>query len=214
MFVGERMSKPVVTISPETTINEAFDLLRKKEIQRLPVLSKDGKLIGIVSDHDLINASPSPATTLSIWEMNYLLAKIKVEDVMTKKVITVDISTPIEQAARIMADNKIGGMPVMDGDQVVGVITDTDLFKIFLELMGGRTEGVRVTAIVPDVKGELAALTMAISKAGGNFISFGQFDSEIENHKELTFKVADVSIEDLEEVLLPHVTKIKDIRLN
>lgn len=213
MLVGERMSKPVISIKPDTTINEAFNILRKKNIRRLPVLSKQGKLIGIVSEQDLINASPSPATTLSIWEMNSLLEKIKVEDVMTKKVLTVDVSTPIEQAAKIMADNKIGGMPVMENDQVVGMITETDLFKMFLEMLGARMEGIRVTAIIPDVKGELANLSMAIFKAGGNFISFGQFDSDIPDHVEITFKVSGISSDELEKVIQEYVFEIKDIRI-
>lgn len=213
MLVGERMSRPVISITPKTTINEAFDLLRKKGIRRLPVESAEGALLGIVTEQDLMNASPSPATTLSIWEMNYLLEKITVEDVMSHNVITIDPSTPIEQAAKIMVDNKIGGIPVVEAGKVVGIITETDLFKIFLELMGARSQGVRVTAIVPDVKGELADLAVAISKAGGNFISFGQFDIEKEGFKELTFKVSGIKLKDLERAIEPFTTEIKDIQL-
>ncbi|HAE59253.1 MAG TPA: hypothetical protein DCG54_07035, partial [Anaerolineae bacterium] len=105
MLVGERLSKPVITISPDMPITEAINLFKKEHIRRAPVI-KDGKLIGIVTEGNLINASPSAATTLSIWEMNYLLTKIKVSEVMTKNVMTVTEDTPIEQAARIMADNK------------------------------------------------------------------------------------------------------------
>ena len=128
--------------------------MKRERIRRTPVV-KDGKMVGIVSDKDLLNASPSPATSLSVWEMNYLLSKITVRDVMTKKVLTVTEDTPIEEAARIMADNKIGGLPVMRNDHVVGIITETDLFKIFLELMGAREPGVRGTVLVLDKPGEL-----------------------------------------------------------
>src|SRR6185436_20684161 len=133
MLVGERMSRPVIAVSPDAPINDVLAMFKKEHIRRAPVI-KDGKLVGIISEGDLLNASPSPVTSLSIWEMNYLLSKVTVKRVMSKKVITVDIDTPIEEAARIMADNKIGGMPVVDSGKVVGIITETDLFKIFLEL--------------------------------------------------------------------------------
>src|SRR5512138_2744664 len=145
MVVGERMSRPVISVTPDTPINEALAMFRQEHIRRAPVM-KDGKLVGIVSERDLLNASPSPVTTLSIWEMHYLISKVTVSQVMSKKVITVDQDTPIEEAARIMADKKIGGVPVMYDGKVVGIITETDLFKIFLELMGARQKAIRVTA--------------------------------------------------------------------
>ena len=126
MFVGERMSRPVITVSPDAPINDVLVMFKKEHIRRAPVM-KDGKLVGIVSEGNLLNASPSSATTLSVWEMNYLISKVKVKNVMTKKVITVTKDTPIEEAARIMADNKIGGLPVMKDGAVVGIITETDL---------------------------------------------------------------------------------------
>src|SRR5512147_2159437 len=132
MFVGERMSRPVISVSPNEPINEVLAMFRKEHIRRAPVM-KQGKLVGIVSERDLLNASPSPVTTLSVWEMNYLISKVKVKDVMTKKVITIGSDTTIEEAARIMADKKIGGLPVVSGDKVVGIITETDLFTTFLE---------------------------------------------------------------------------------
>jgi acetoin utilization protein AcuB len=192
-------------------INEALNLMRREHIRRAPVV-KDGKLVGIVSDKDLLNASPSPATSLSIWEMNYLLSKITVRDVMTKKVLTVSEGTPIEEAARIMSDNKIGGLPVMSNGRVVGIVTETDLFKIFLELMGARDMGVRVTALVPEKPGELADLTRAIFEIGGNFVAFGQFLGEDPTNREVTFKVTGVKEEDLVKAIQPYVQKIKDIR--
>jgi acetoin utilization protein AcuB len=168
MLVGERMKHPVITIPPEMPIVEALNLMKHERIRRTPVI-KDGIMVGIVSDKDLLNASPSPATSLSVWEMNYLLSKVQVKDVMTKKVLTVSEDTPIEEAARIMADNKIGGLPVVRGDKVVGIISETDLFKIFLELMGARESGVRVTALIQEQRGQLAKLTQAIAQAEGNF---------------------------------------------
>ena len=131
MFVGERMTSPVVTVSPDSPIQEVLQTMKNEGIRRTPVV-KDGKLVGIVSEKDLLNASPSIATSLSVWELNYLLSKVTVSEMMTKNVITVTAATPIEEAARIMADNKIGGLPVFRGADLVGIITETDLFRLFL----------------------------------------------------------------------------------
>ncbi|MBT3389481.1 MAG: CBS domain-containing protein [Chloroflexi bacterium] len=212
MLVGERMSHPVITIAPDLPITEAVNLMRKEHIRRTPVV-KGGKLVGIVSDKDLLNASPSPATSLSIWEMNYLLSKIKVEDVMTAEILSIDVDTPVEEAARIMADNKIGGLPVMKNNRVVGMITETDLFKIFLELMGAREKGIRVTAMIPEKVGELADLTKAIAEAGGNFISFGQTAGEDPSNREVTFKVSGLDESKVKKAIDPFIEKITDIRL-
>jgi acetoin utilization protein AcuB len=211
MFVGDRMSRPVISVSPDAPINEVLAMFKKEHIRRAPVL-KDGKLVGIVSERDLLNAAPSSATTLSIWEMHYLVSKVKIKEVMSKKVITVSRDTPIEGAARIMADKKIGGLPVVDSDKVVGMITETDLFKVFLELMGARDKGVRVTATVEDKPGELAKVTKAIANAGGNFVSFGFFSGEDASTKVLTFKVAGVKQEEIRSALKDVVKKFWDIR--
>jgi acetoin utilization protein AcuB len=211
MLVGERMSRPVISISPETPISEALNMMKIEHVRRFPVI-KDRKLVGLVSDRDLLNASPSPVSTLSIWEMNYLLNKITVNEVMIKNVLTVTEDTPIEQAARIMADNKIGGLPVMKDGGVVGIITETDLFKIFLELMGARELGIRVTSLVKDIPGELAKLTKAVSEAGGDFIAFGMFTGQDTTNKMVTFKVTGISLEDLKKVVTPVVKEIVDIR--
>jgi acetoin utilization protein AcuB len=211
MLVGERMSKPVITISPDTPIAEALNMMKVEKVRRFPVV-KEGKLLGVVSDKDLLNASPSPVSTLSIWEMNYLLNKITVSEVMVKNVLTVTEDTPIEQAARIMADNKIGGLPVMRDGGVVGMITETDLFKMFLELLGAREMGIRVTVLVVEKPGELAKLTKAISEAGGDFIAFGMFTGLDTTNRMVTFKVTGISLEDLKKAITPIVKEIVDIR--
>jgi acetoin utilization protein AcuB len=205
------MSHPVITIPPDMSIMNALALLRRERIRRAPII-KDGKLVGIVSDHDLLNASPSQATSLSIWEMNYLLSKITVSDVMTKNVITVDVNTPIEEAARIMADNKIGGLPVLKEGKLVGIVTETDIFKLFLELLGARDAGVRVTALIHEQPGELAKLTKAITENGGNFIAFGIFAGDDVTNREVTFKVTGMDEATVRSAIEAHVESIKDIR--
>ena len=211
MFVGERMSRPVISVSPDAPINEVLAMFRKEHIRRAPIM-KGGKLLGIVSERDLLNASPSSATTLSVWEMHYLISKVKVKDVMTREVITVDKDTPIEEAARIMADQKIGGLPVTSAGKVVGMITETDLFKIFLELMGARQKALRVTATIPEQPGELAKVTRAIANCGGDFIAFGMFSGPDANSRVITFKVQDMTKEKVRTALKDIVLKFWDIR--
>lgn len=211
MLIGEKMSQPVITVSPDLPITEALNLMREENIRRTPVI-KNNKLVGIVSDKDLLNASPSPATSLSIWEVNYLINKITVKDVMTKEVLTITTDTPIEAAARVMADNKIGGLPVMKDKKVVGIITETDLFKIFLDLMGARETGIRVAAMVPEKVGQLAALTKAIAEKGGNFVSFGQSIGDDASNREVTFKVTGLDEDQTREAIQPYVERIEDIR--
>lgn len=213
MLVGERMSRDLITISRQTGVDDALRLMRDKNIRRLPVVDKQGKLVGIVSDKDLYLASPSPASSLDIFELRYLLARLTVEKIMSSPVITVQPDTPLEEAARIMADRKIGGLPVLDGEQnLVGIITESDLFKIFVELLGARSQGVRVTVRVPDVKGELAMLTSAITMAGGNILSLSTFEGPQASQFEVMIKVADLTIEQVRTLMEPLKAEIFDIR--
>ncbi|MCR4406219.1 MAG: CBS and ACT domain-containing protein [Anaerolineae bacterium] len=194
MLVYERMSRNPITVTADTPIDEALQLMRTSKVRRLPVVDKKDrhKLVGIVSEKDLLYASPSPATSLSIYEIHYLVSKIKVADVMTKEVITVGEYTPLEEAARIMVDHKIGGLPVVRDGALVGIITETDLFKIFLELLGAKEEGVRIAMLVPEQSGILATITREIADMGGNIISLGTFLGEDPANRLITVKVAGV----------------------
>lgn len=211
MLVGERMTKPVVHISPQMSIQEALQLMRKENIRRTPVV-KEGKIVGIVSDKDLLNASPSQATSLSIWELNYLLSKITISDVMTQEVIVVTEDTPIEEAARIMADNKIGGLPVLKGSTLVGIITETDIFRLMLELTGAREDGIRATFLLADEPGELTKVTSAIAKKNGNIIALGTFTGDSQTTREVMMKVGRIEEDEFKEILDSFAIKIKDIR--
>ncbi|MCA9956877.1 MAG: CBS domain-containing protein [Anaerolineales bacterium] len=213
MLVKSRMSQPVITVPPEMSLPDCLKLMQREHIRRTPVV-ENGRLIGIVSDKDLLNASPSDATSLSVWEITYLVNKIKVKDVMTKKVLTVEEDMPIEEAARIMVDNKVGGLPVVKNGELVGLITETDLFKMLLELMGARDQGVRVTAVVPDTIGTLAKITQAIANADGSFLAFGEFSGEAASNRIVTFKVRRLDEKAVREVVEPVVDKIIDIRTN
>ncbi len=212
MLVGERMSSPVITIHLEMPMQDALNLMHQEHVRRFPVVNKRGNLVGIVSERDLLHASPSDATSLSIWEINYLLSKIIVKDIMTRDVITICEDTPLEDAARIMADNKIGGLPILRDGNLVGIITETDLFKIFLELLGAREPGVRVAALVPNVPGELAQLTEAVFNIGGNIVAMGTFLGDSSENREVCLKVADVNAVDLERAIEPFAERVIDIR--
>ena len=212
MLVGERMSKPVITSRAETTLPEALDLMHKEHIRRLPVVNKRGELIGIVTEADLMKASPSEATSLSIYEVSYLLGKLTVERIMTKEVTTVTEDTPLEEAARIMADHKFSGLPVMRGKELVGMITETTLFRIFLELLGARSAGIRVTVSMLDKPGELANLTKAIQQLGGNIIALGTFMGDSPSTSVVTVKVEGVKLEELKKAIIPLVHELIDIR--
>lgn len=197
MLVGERMTKRPITTAPDTPIEEALKVMRESKVRRLPVVDKKGKLVGIVAEKDLLYVSPSPATSLSIHELHYLISRIKVQDVMTRDVITGTEHTPLEEAARVMADNKIGSLPVMRDDKLVGIITETDVFKIFLELLGAREKGIRLTMLVPEQKGVLATITREIAEMGGNIISLGTFVGEDPTNRLITVKVSEMGEDEL-----------------
>ncbi len=153
MLVKEWMSKKVITIDASDTLSEAINTLKRNKIRRLPVL-ENGKLVGIASDRDLKEAAPSKATSLDIWELHYLMSKIKVKDVMTRGPITIGPEETIEKAAIIMKDNTIGGLPVVDdGGTVVGILTVQDIFGALISITGARISAHRVSVVIPDEPG-------------------------------------------------------------
>lgn len=212
MLVGKRMTPNPITVDQDEGIGEALKLMRDRGVRRLPVLNSDGELVGIVSDKDLLYASPSPATSLSVHELHYLLSKLTVKEVMSSPVITATEYTPLEEAARLMADNKIGGLPVLRDGKVVGIMTETDMFKIFLEILGARKPGVRLTMLLPEVPGILAEMTQEIAQMGGNIISVGTFAGEDSTNVQITVKVEGVPQDELVKALQSIAVEILDVR--
>ena len=212
MLVGKRMSHPVITIGPETPMLEALELMHKEHIRRIPVVDKHGNLIGIITERQLLKASPSDATTLDVYEMRGMMEKVKIEELMAHQVISVGEDTPIEEAARIMADKKIGGLPVVKDNKVVGIITETDLFKILLELTGARQPGLRVSLMIADQPGGLSKLTKAIFDVGGDIVSLGTFMGDDSDTSEVTLKVNGVAQEKLMAAIKPFIKSIVDVR--
>jgi len=212
MFVGSRMKHPVITIGPKTPLDEALSLMTKEHIRRLPVVDHSGSLVGIVTELDLLKASPSAATSLSVWEIKSLLSAFPIEKIMTREVFTVTEDMPLEDAARIMVDNKIGGMPVVRGESVVGIITETDIFKAFLEVLGAREGGLRLTVELGKEAGLLAKLTQSIFEMGGNILSTGSFLGEDSKTSQMVFRIEGVNEKDLLKSVKPFVTRVVDIR--
>ena len=182
MFVYKRMSKELITVSKDVSISDAMEVMRISKIRRLPIVDKD-KLVGIVTDRDLHMASPSYASTLSKFEANYLLTKMKVSEIMTKNVLTVKESATIEEVALIMYKNKIGGVPVVANDdpqKLVGIITETDIFKILVDMMGLPKGKIRITATFKDRLGMLADIGMVFKNLDQNITSFAILDDDEE----------------------------------
>jgi acetoin utilization protein AcuB len=212
MIVGHRMTQNPVTIRQDVPVAEAQRIMRQEKIHRLPVLDKDKNLVGIVTEKDLLYASPSPASTLDVYELNYLLSKLTVKKVMSTPVISIPPDTVIEEAARVMADNDIGGLSVVEQGKLVGIITESDIFKIFIELFGARERGVRISMLVPVEPGELAKLAGTIYENGGDIISFGTFLGTSPTNALCAMKVTGISKEETIRILTPLVQEFKDVR--
>ncbi len=150
MYVGRVMHKELVTVPPDTSLVKAKDIIAEKRIAHLLVVDKEGKLIGIVSDRDLKRSWASPATTLSVHELNYLLKQLTVEMIMVKKAITIEPGTTIERAARIMQEYRISALPVIEKEDLVGIITTTDVMEVLLQAIGINGESKRFTVLVED----------------------------------------------------------------
>lgn len=177
MFVAKRMTPNPTTIESTTTIADASELMRKRKFRRLPVVD-NGRLVGIITDRDLRTVTPSPATTLSIFELNYLLAKMQVKDIMHKNVVTINVDATIEEAALVMSNHHIAGLVVMDGDAVVGIITETDIFKSFVEIMGLKEGKTRFTFKVSNQVGVLHDITRVFKELGINISSLATYPVE------------------------------------
>lgn len=167
MAVKDFMTKRVVYVSPETTVAVAADIMRDKGLRRLPVIEHD-KLVGLITEGTMAEASPSKATSLSIYEMNYLLNKTKVGDIMIKNVLTVSKYASLEDAIYIMLQNKVGVLPVVDNDQISGIITDKDVFRAFLEISGYGQAGIRIGLEVPDTPRVLEKIANLIASENLN----------------------------------------------
>jgi len=170
MFVQDLMQTKLITVTPETTLPEAIRLTGQRGIRHLPVL-EDGTLVGMVSDRDLKRAMASPATSLDVRELNYLLDRLRVGEIMTRGVITARPTTPVEEAARLMVQEKIGALPVTDGERLVGIVTETDVLELFVKAMGAGAPSSRLDVVLGEDPSALAKVVEAIEGAGATVSS-------------------------------------------
>ena len=162
MAVKDFMTRKVVYVSPDTTVAHTADMMREQGLRRLPVIEND-RLVGVVTERTMAEASPSKVTSLSIYEINYLLNKTKIRDIMARDVVTVSPYASLEDAVYAMMKNQVGILPVVEAGQVFGVITEKDVFKAFLEVSGYGEEGIRVIITADDTVGTLAKIVDTIS---------------------------------------------------
>jgi len=201
MLVREVMTPNPVVIEPDMPINRAQRLMKEDRIRHLPVVREGKGLVGLITRDALNRALPSELTSLSIWEINYHLGQVKVEDVMVKKVVSVTEDVTVEEAARIMISKRIGSLPVMRGKDMVGIVTEIDLLEALSSLMGWRQPGVRVTVQVPDEKGQLARVAEAIANAGGLLAGGGSYPSATPLKARIVFKVRGTPRDELKALL-------------
>lgn len=191
MRVSKWMSPKVLTLQPSDSISAAIHLMREKRIRRIPIVDGGGKLVGIVSDRDLKDVSPSRATTLDIWELHAVLDKLKIGDIMTKKPFTVTPDTPIERAAQIMLEKRVEGLPVLDAKgTLVGILTEGDVFRALVDITGAEKKRTRVNFVIPDRAGSIREVADAVRAEGGTIFSILTTTSKVPAGKrELVMRV-------------------------
>lgn len=174
MFVKDFMTADPITVSPKTTAPETLEIMKQNGLKRLPVL-ENGRLVGLITEADLMKALPSPATSLSKHEIHYLTSKVLVKDMMSRDIFTAKADDAVEAAVMVMREHDIGCLPVMEGDRLVGIITESNVFAALTELLGLNRPGIRVTVEVPDRIGVLAEITNAIRELDIFIISLATF---------------------------------------
>ena len=211
MIIADRMKKNPATATPDMSISDASAKMKAEKVHRLPVLDDDKHLVGVISEKDILLAAPSPASTLSTYEINYLLSKLKVKNIMSRNPVTITRDTTIEEAVRLMVENDLSCLPVMDSGYLAGIVSKSDLFKILLEMLGAKNKGIRVEALVEDGVGVVAGLSDQFTAAGINIISLGTLEGPEPSLRVLTFKLENATEDQVRSILEP-VSKSLDIR--
>lgn len=181
MLIRDWMTKDPVTVPGELSMLKATRLMKEKNIRRLPVVDENDRLIGIVTDRDLRTAQPSKATSLDMHELYYLLSEIKIKDIMTKDPLAIPVNDTLERAAWLMAEKRIGGVPVIDENRlVVGVLTESDLFRMLVQMTGVRRGGVQMGFLLQNRPGALMEVLQELRTNGASVSSVLTPDDAIE----------------------------------
>lgn len=212
MIIRDVMIKNPICVTESTSVTEAKQIMNSKKISKLPVLDSSKRLVGIITKNDIVKVSPSQATTLDMYEISSLLSKLTCGKFMTKKVITVQETEVVEEAARILADKNIGCLPVVKDDVVVGIITESDLFQLFVSMFGARESGVRVNFSMEDKPGQLEKVLAEFAAANGNIVSLVTRESEESGKRRVTIKVSGLELDFVKQVLSNLGAEIIDLR--
>lgn len=208
MPVQNWMTTDVVSVGPDTSLLKVGKLMKDHHIRRIPVVDDNGQVVGIISDRDVRDASPSKATTLDMYEMHYLLAELKAKNIMTAKPITVKPTDTVEQAALIMLDNKVGGLPVVDDSgKLVGIISDHDVFKALVDITGARMGGLQFAIELPDQPGTARPLFDMLRAHNARLLSVLTV-SNTDGNRQLFIRVRDLENSKAEQELMDGVGKL------
>lgn len=208
MPVQNWMTTDVVSVGPDTSLLKVGKLMKDHHIRRIPVVDENGQVVGIISDRDVRDASPSKATTLDMYEMHYLLAELKAKNIMTAKPITVKPTDTVEQAALVMLDNKVGGLPVVDDSgKLVGIISDHDVFKALVDITGARMGGLQFAIELPDQPGTARPLFDLLRAHNARLLSVLTV-SNTDGNRHLFIRVRDLENAKAEQDLMDGVSKI------
>jgi acetoin utilization protein AcuB len=215
VLVKDRMTpQPLVVVTPDTPIIEAQQLMQEHSIRHIPVVTEQHNLVGLLTRETMLQAIPWSAASLSALETQYVLSKVTAGKMMIREVITVTEDVAVEEAARVMVDQKIGCLPVLRAGALVGMITDIDVLSTTMEMLGAREPGLRLSVTIPNRVGEMARLSAAIAAIGGNISAVGSW--QVKQNLErwgVVLKVNRVSREQLVDTVrrLPE-TEIVDVR--
>ncbi len=212
MIIERRMTKDPVVCAPDMSIQDAADLMKKEHVHRLPVLDKSGKLIGVISEKDILKAAPSPASTLSAYETNYLLAKLTVKKIMSRNPVTISKDTTVEDAATLMIDQDLSCLPVLEEGKLVGIVSKSDLFKMLVESFGARIPGTTLTILVKDRKGILAEIIGKISEKQLDLVTCSCFSGTENSNRYIYLKVSGVSASELVDIVKPYAIEVMDVK--
>ncbi|MDD2189996.1 MAG: CBS and ACT domain-containing protein [Eubacteriales bacterium] len=212
MYVKNRMTTNPYTIAFDAPITEVIELMREKNLKRLPVVNKD-KVVGMLTQGDIQKVSPTKATTLSIYELNYLLAKTKVSDAMTKEVISISPDSLLEEAAVLMRDSKVGALVVMKDGKLTGIITESDIFEAFIDLMGFRETGSRITIQAKDVPGVLADIGEIFNALDLNITHIAVYRQN-SGYSDVVIRTSSLNTDTLEQKLIEHGYIIENVIRN
>jgi acetoin utilization protein AcuB len=189
MIVAKRMMRNPVSVDENDSMKKAMDLLKERDIRHLPVLKDGDKLVGILTERDIKQASPSPATALEIREIYYLLDKVKIKQIMTRRPYTISSTAPIEEAALIMREKKIGCLPVVDSGKLVGILTETDILDAFIEAMGVSGPGYRMELALPNRPGMLFEVLKLMKDFDANVVSVATAPHDDTDRKILILRI-------------------------